>query len=269
MHGAFDSSHALPISHDGKCVTGELVFLQNKDGSPKPIHWKCHAACRPLCDEEDDTIVSLGEAFNQPMAEVCHIIHICDDECLNTHYDSVTDNRPLPRLGHPLVCQIDSDTCKSKLRVVRNGSIHYPVLSSFLNHLSRARAGSTIIDMIGCTLNTGDFKQLMLLTGTKDFQHIEESMSYQKETRLATAKLKDPNIEAKTLLKHATSLAEFRKAVDDQAIIACTSCERLLRRSAVVKISLSDPTIDGSIGDRLKAHDEQLFICDRAHENDP
>ena len=55
----------------------------------------------------------------------------------------------------------------------------------------------------------------MLLTGTKDFQQvldIEESMSYQmsrQETRLATAKLRDPSIEAKTLLKHATSLAEF------------------------------------------------------------
>ena len=38
MHGAFDSSHALPISRDGKCVSGELVLLQNKDGSPKPLH---------------------------------------------------------------------------------------------------------------------------------------------------------------------------------------------------------------------------------------
>ena len=75
MHGAFDSSHALPISRDGKCVTGELVFLQNKDGSPQSLHWKCHAACRPLSDEEVDTIVSLREAFNQPMAEIRHIIH--------------------------------------------------------------------------------------------------------------------------------------------------------------------------------------------------
>ena len=146
MHGAFDSSHALPISRDGKCVTGELVFLQNKDGSPQSLHWKCHAACRPLSDEEVDTIVSLREAFNQPMAEIRHIIHTCDDGCLNTHYDRVTDNRPLPRLGHPLVCHIESDTCKSKLRVVRNGSVHYPVLGSFLNHLNRARASSTTID---------------------------------------------------------------------------------------------------------------------------
>ena len=53
-------------------MTGELVFLQNKDGSPKPLHWKCHAACQPLSDEEVDTIVSLREAFNQPMAEIRH-----------------------------------------------------------------------------------------------------------------------------------------------------------------------------------------------------
>ena len=103
------------------------------------------------------------------MAEIRHIIHTCDDGCLNTHYDRVTDNRPLPRLGHPLVCHIDSDTCKSKLRVVRNGSVHYPVLGSFLNHLNRARASSTTIDKIDCALSTGDFEQLMLLTGTKDF----------------------------------------------------------------------------------------------------
>ena len=230
MHGAFDSSHALPISRDGKCVSGELVILQNKDGSPKPLHWKCHAARRPLSDEEVDTVVSLREAFNQPMAEIRHIIHTYDDGCLNTHYDRVTDNRPLPRLGHPLVCHIDSDTCKSKLRVVRNGSVHYPVLGSFLNLLNRARASSTTIDKIDCALSTGDFEQLMLLTGTKDFQQvldIEESMSYQmsrQETRLATSKLRDPNIEAKTLLKHATSLAEFQKAVDGQATIACISC---------------------------------------------
>ena len=148
------------------------------------------------------------------------------------------------------------------------------MLDSFLNHLNRARASSTTIDKIDCALSTGDFEQLMLLTGTKDFQqvlHIEESMSYQmsrQENRLATSKLRDPNIEAKTLLKHTTSLAEFQKAVDDQATIAYISCERLLRRSAVVRISLSDPTLDGPFGDGLKAHvqeqnpsasDEQLL----------
>ena len=137
------------------------------------------------------------------------------------------------------------------------------MLGSFLNHLNIARASSTTIDKIDCALSTGDFEQLMLLTGTKDFQQVldfEESMSYQmsrQESRLATAKLRDPNIEAKTLLKHATSLAEFQKAVDNQATIACISCERLSRRSAVVKISLSDPTTDGPFGKRHKAHEQE------------
>ena len=69
------------------------------------------------------------------------------------------------------------------------------------------------------------------------------------------------------MLKLASSLAEFQKAIDDMAIIPCISCERLLHRCAVVRIGLSD---SAPIGERLKAHvieqnpnsiNEQLYIC--------
>ena len=34
-------------------MTEELVFLKNKNGSPKSLHWKCHAAMRwaVVCDK--------------------------------------------------------------------------------------------------------------------------------------------------------------------------------------------------------------------------
>ena len=34
IYGELETSCALPVTVDGKCVTGELVFLKNKDGSP-------------------------------------------------------------------------------------------------------------------------------------------------------------------------------------------------------------------------------------------
>ena len=34
INGELETSCALPITVDGKCVTGELVFLKSKDGFP-------------------------------------------------------------------------------------------------------------------------------------------------------------------------------------------------------------------------------------------
>ena len=88
--GELETSCALPVTVDGKCVTGELVFLKNKDGSPKSLHWKCHAAFRPLSKDEVDAIISLKQDFEKPINELRKCLHTCDDGCLNSHYDKQT-----------------------------------------------------------------------------------------------------------------------------------------------------------------------------------
>ena len=91
------------------------------------------------------------------------------------------------------MCHIDSDSSKSKLRILRVGSVHYPVLALFLSRYNKARAGSSAIEKIDSALCSDDFKQLMLLTEADNFEEIlktESEMSYhmsKQETCLATA----------------------------------------------------------------------------------
>ena len=92
----------------------------------------------------------------------------------------------------------------------------------------------------------------------------------QTETNLAGSALRQPGWENKIRIKHAVCLAAFQKEVDDMAVNPCICYERLFRRSAVVKTSLSDVKLKGPIWDRLKAHvlkhnpsadEQQLYIC--------
>ena len=39
------------------------------------------------------------------------------------------------RIGHPIMCSSNATECKSMLRILRNASVHYPLLRRLLKHL--------------------------------------------------------------------------------------------------------------------------------------
>ena len=85
-----------------------------------------------------NTILDFKSDFDRLMCELLPIILACEDGCPNTHYSIVvheTDDfgeTDVPRKGHSLLCFVDSN-CKSRLRILRLASAHYPTLCSFLH----------------------------------------------------------------------------------------------------------------------------------------
>ena len=90
--------------------------------------------CKPLTECEVNTTLDFKSDFDRPMCELLPILLACDDDCPNTHYSKVvheTDDcgeTDVPRKGHSLLCFVDSN-CKSRLRILRSASAHYPTLS--------------------------------------------------------------------------------------------------------------------------------------------
>ena len=289
----------LTVLRSGQSVLEKPIIRLNKDGSNKPIQWRCSNHCKKNSDQQFASIVSLRQDFDKTMPEVREVLKNCDNGCPNFHYDKSTevyneveqelfDENGSPyitkvkvveyvaveRDGHPFVCYIDGSDCNSRLRILRCASIHYPLLSHFVKHVYTAKACSKIIQCIDSAISCGNYGELMRLTGACTFDSVlEVEDSYQMnqtETNLAGSALRQPGLENKIRIKHAVCLANFQKEIDDMAVNPCICCERLLRRSGVVKTSLSDIKLKGPIWDRLKAHvlkhnpsadEQQLYIC--------
>ena len=72
--------------------------------------------------------------FAKPMQHLRYACTTFDDGCPNGHYTKIVDgdNSVVDRTGHPIVCSNDGG-CKSKLRILRAASVHYPVLGNLLH----------------------------------------------------------------------------------------------------------------------------------------
>ena len=57
------------------------------------------------------------------------------------------------RIGHPIMCSSNDTECKSMLRILRNASVHYPLLRCLLKHFYVAR---NALDIIDSSLADGD-----------------------------------------------------------------------------------------------------------------
>ena len=64
------------------------------------------------------------------------------------------------RKGHSVLCY-DGSECKSRLRILRLASCHYPVLRGFLNNIYLARSSHLKILKLDEAFSKGDFKFIM------------------------------------------------------------------------------------------------------------
>ena len=60
------------------------------------------------------------------------LLSMCVDDCPYTHHSKICDinESDVQRKGHSVLCY-DGSECKSRLRILRLDSCHYPLLRSF------------------------------------------------------------------------------------------------------------------------------------------
>ena len=122
-------NYAIPIDEYGKCTLAKLVCTDEKGGTKTPpMKWECTSECKSLTDCEVDAILGLKSAFDEPIQSVRQALDTFDSDCPNEHYTTLVHDK---LMGHPLVCY-NGGGCLSKLRILRTGAVHYPVLRTLL-----------------------------------------------------------------------------------------------------------------------------------------
>uniref|UniRef100_A0A1X7VSV4 Uncharacterized protein n=1 Tax=Amphimedon queenslandica TaxID=400682 RepID=A0A1X7VSV4_AMPQE len=161
----------------------------------------CHCTdkCKPLLESDVSSIIEVRCYCDEPIKELRKNINACDN-CPNKHYmtrslhveeiDQVhehdfCDNSNVTvivkkdengiekylkyseiiceRTDHPIVCSSNDTECKSMLCILRNASVHYPLLRCLLKHFYVARTAHLTIDIIDSSLADGDIAQLINL----------------------------------------------------------------------------------------------------------
>ena len=173
--------------------------------------------------------------------------------------------------GHPLVCSNDGG-CRSQLRILRAASTHYGVLRTLLNHVYTARRSHLGVVSIGKALSAGDFHSLMEVTKVHDFADLltaDLDSSYQQSADDVETVSVPQSLEPQLLIKHAQTISDLEKEIDDDPVHPCCSCERLQQRKCVTRVSLSD-NLGSKVWPALKAfileHDSDvnkqvLYMC--------
>uniref|UniRef100_A0A1X7SYX9 Uncharacterized protein n=1 Tax=Amphimedon queenslandica TaxID=400682 RepID=A0A1X7SYX9_AMPQE len=108
------------------------------------------------------------------------------------------------------------------LHILHNASVHYPLLRCLLKHFYVARNAHLTIDIIDSSLADSDIAQLIKLKISEADETEFDNVYYA---------INDDAID------------EFKKALSDQAVNACCSCERLLRKKFVTEAKNLDSDI--------------------------
>ena len=227
-----------------------------------------------ITDTEVAAIVNLRQAFDNPMHELRSALDTCNDGCPNhtrvvSRGDLGWDVMKLQ--GHPLVCSNDGG-CRSQLRILRAASTHYGVLRTLLNHVYTARRSHFGVASIDKALSAGDFHSLMEVTNVHDFADLltaDLDSSYQQSADDVGTVSVPQSLEAQLLIKHAQTISDLEKQIDDDPVHPCCSCERLQQRKCVTRVSLSD-NLGSKVWPALKAfivehnsdaNQQVLYMC--------
>ena len=242
--------HVMTIDDSGRYrpdVGGE-------GGEGDPSMWRCSRKCKPLTEAEVESILNFRSAFDQPLCEVFKLLAACD-ECPNTRYNKIHPHQTdasSPLKGHSFLCYTDSE-CKSKLRILRVASTHYPKLNSFLRLVYAALQGRKLTAQLDEALQQSDFDQLMLLC---DFETLESVFSnkvvrtHEMSDCDIKAELRRPDLEMHIQVSHAKLIAAYKKKLEDYAQHPCCSCHVLFKREYVTRVQFSDKL--GAVWSELK-----------------
>ena len=236
--------YALPVDENGKCIVALEIKTDSSKSGPKK--WECSSECKPLTKTEVHAIVEIKEAFAKPMQHLRCACTTFDGGCPNGHYTKVVDddNSVVYCKSHPIVCSNDGG-CKSKLRILRAASTHYPVLGNLLHHVNDAVRSSSRVDNIDEALCAGDFHALMELTKVDDFDTLfsnDVESSYEQCTSSADgdSMLRQLHLESQLLFTHAQLIAWLEKEIDDFLELACWSLHAVAANDCIRKSLLHE-----------------------------
>ena len=130
------------------------------------------------------------------------------------------------------MCSSNDTECKSMLRILRSASVHYPLLRRLLKHFYVARNAHLTIDIIDSSLADGDIAQLVKLKISEadetEFDNVYYAINYGE----GDDPFRIPNLDTVLYFQYCDAIDKFKRALSDQAVNACCSCERLLRKKS-------------------------------------
>ena len=118
---------------------------QQKQGNiEKPTLYKpCSVRCRQLSTRDAQVIVGLRDLFDEDIEVLREGVNKVDNcpyehsKKQEWHISHIPECEYLPkqRQGHPLVCHLVGSECESPLRILRNASVHFPLLCEFQRNI--------------------------------------------------------------------------------------------------------------------------------------
>ena len=72
----------------GPDVLSDYPLSDSEKSDQNFVKWHCHGDCncKPLTDEDVDTIVLSREEFTRPMSSIRKTLQTCDTGCPNVHH---------------------------------------------------------------------------------------------------------------------------------------------------------------------------------------
>ena len=207
------------------------------------------------------------------MEEVKAFLHEIDTGCEHGHYTKLQSNDEgeweKELLGHPIQCA--AGNCKSCLRLLRQTAVHFPKVRNLLVKIYSACASSKLIYEIDAAFGAGNIKGIkeaikcenlcdLLLQSTAGDKSAEESTPFGDEE----------NTETALQVKHADTICEYEKKLEQDPEFACCSCERLLLRKNLTMFKFHDEKFSSDIWNDLKYYliqndpgvgDKLLYVC--------
>ena len=116
------------------------------------------------------------------------------------------------------MCSSNDTECKSMLRILRTAFVHYPLLR---RHFYVARNAHLTIDIIDSSLADGDIAQLVKLIISE-----ADETEFDNVYAINDGEEDDPfRLQNLLYFQYSDAIDEFKRALSDQAVNACCSCE--------------------------------------------
>ena len=164
------------------------------------------------------------------------------------------------------MCSSNDTKCKSMLRILRSASVHYPLLRRLLKHFYVARNAHLTIDIIDSSLADGDIAQLVKLKISEADETEFDNVYYAINDGEEDDPFRIPNLDTVLYFQYSDAMDEFKRALSDQAVNACCSCERLLRKKSVTEAKNLDSDVWNNLLDYIRennpvALNKVMYIC--------
>ena len=221
----------------GQCYYKDMKYVSGKTGGT----WKCTAKCKELTQFEVDTVLEFKSYFEKSLRDIMSLLSMCDDDCPYTHHSKICDvnESDVQRKGHSVLCY-DGSECKSRLRILRLASCHYPVLRGFLNNVYLARSSHLKILKLDEAFSKGDFKFIMEACRMPIDSIFSNVVEGTQESAAQECELRKPDLELRLQAENNKAIAEYRKAVEDYPKNVCCSCQELHQRKNVTVVKFDN-----------------------------